>query len=1803
MKISLISIFLFIVASSNAQILLLSENMGNPVANPTAISAHTFQNQSILTYSGSLSEVRNTVQSNNPGASAAGNIHMPQNSYFLMEGINTVGIADAVLSFGQYKNNGAANNQLIVDVSANGSSWTQLTYSRTSMGTVWEYITTSGVIPQAANLRLRFTNPGSGYTFKIDDVRITGTPAINFANIESPASGTIVSGGNYVVSARVGANGYTYVDGAQAGIVGEIGYSSNNSDPSGVDWTWVPALYSVQVGVRDQYFLDLGGEIFFPGVYYYASRFSISGGGYSYGGYSGTGGGIWNGTTNKSGIMTVVDSQVVYANTQSPFTGSITALSSYVVSAQVNQPGLTDTPMQGAGVQAWIGYSTSNVNPSSPLWSWVAATYDPSEIGANDQYKADLGPFLNTNATYYYASRFQLGTGTYSYGAFHSDGVSPGNFWDGITYISGTVNVSGASTSTGYFRSRISGPWNNINTWESSIDNISWQISTRVPDQTSTKISIRNLHIVDISTNITADDIEVDLGGNLLISANTFTLNNGAAAVDMLVNGDFTNSGATFVKTGILSVAGKYNHVTSSLTLPIANWLPGSTCNITGLTNVAQVPLVNGGQIYHNFTLNNPDGQHLVSILGATFQVNGTLTLGPDAGSYLLLATTSGNYTRTINKIEVLSGQLTVSGSQSQVTLDVATDVIVSGGRLGLTGGSNGRATMNVGNNVTVTDYGVLSMIDSGNGQSPILNIGNDFTISGDEPVLEMESSPSAGAVSTINVAGDLVISSMSDVDPIIDFGYGTVLSNAINIAGDFLKTGDGIFTTSSANAAKGFVFTGSGVQNFTDTGIYTSHNVSYTVNAGAELKLNSNLTLGDGSRTPTSQFTVLGDGTLDFDTYSVIASDATSKFITVTTGPAVSTLKTANADGLGGTIAAGSLQNFLDIGTAATNGIRLQTGVNYVFNGNTTTPYPIPINSITNAGAITINADVQSNMNSQLSIIRGMTIMGGAKYTMNPLSAINDHRMNSPIPLLIMDNGIFDTGGENQVIRAGGAVVNINGEFITRDAQGFIGTSASLNGFNTLTTVLGPNSIVNYGLSGDQIVQGGTSPVYANVTFSGSGTKTLVSANNVTGTITVQDAAILDVANNTFGVGSANLTMTENSIYRTGGSGIKPDAGGTYSLSPGTKIDFYSPSVANTNPRKNSILYANVDITGNNIINTGVTGLRFQPGSTFTVKSGGIFRIENPDGFTGSISTAINNTNAPTIVLEPTSIIDYSFAGNQTITPHLPNYATLKISGSGIKSFAFTPEIKVGENLQVSSGTLQIDPNVTMNVNNAVLKTGGIIDIKDSGSLVQIVDVINATANNNIGDVKVQRNANDMYRYDFTYWSSPVTTGSNFTIFDLTPLTRYDKFFKWDAAVQNWTLILNGNENMLSGIGYIARAPDNFPTSPALTLPFSGLFEGVPNNGIVTVPIEGSSSVVIADYKFNLLGNPYPSAIFADTFSTVNANLGGTFYFWTHNTAASGTPDVNGQYYYSQADYATYNQSGGTAAAPSAATGGANTNIPTGKIASGQGFFIRGITDGASTATFNNSMRIAGQNGQFFRNATGVESAITTTIERHRIWLNLTNDVAGFSQNLTAYAEGATNGIDRLFDGDVLGQQNLSLYSIVDQTKLTSQGRELPFDVNDKVKLGYKSAVAGALHISLDHFDGLFEGQNIYVEDKLLNVIHDLKQSNYNFTSEIGVFDERFVLRYTTESLYVADFDANNFVVFVKDRAINVKSIGENIQKIAVFDQLGRRLFEANKINSGEFLIKDISMSQQVLIVKTTLESGVVESRKIVFQ
>jgi hypothetical protein len=506
-----------------------------------------------------------------------------------------------------------------------------------------------------------------------------------------------------------------------------------------------------------------------------------------------------------------------------------------------------------------------------------------------------------------------------------------------------------------------------------------------------------------------------------------------------------------------------------------------------------------------------------------------------------------------------------------------------------------------------------------------------------------------------------------------------------------------------------------------------------------------------------------------------------------------------------------------------------------------------------------------------------------------------------------------------------------------------------------------------------------------------------------------------------------------------------------------------------------------------------------------------------------------------------------------------------------------------------ISAGADVIFDIGTLTVQNAVTVSSGFLTFEDNASLYQVVDVANGAgvySGGNSGSITSRRTAKPMFRYDYTYWSSPVNPQN---LLAVSPLSPQGLFLTFNSSTGFWQYLPSPNINMTVGKGYAIRAPLNYNIGPIPgAQAYTATFYGVPNNGVITVPVVGGTN------QMNLLGNPYPSALDANDLVDGNPTLNGTLYFWTHNSQS--TPP----YSYNPADYALYNRSGSTGTA-SGPDGAGNNFAPTKNIASGQGFFVEGLSSG--NVTYNNTMREAGVNNNFYKNVPVTQS--DNSLEKHRYWLNMTNEENVFKQLLVGYIETATNGIDRLFDGKMVDVGNVvTLYTLADNTKLSIQGRSLPFEVNDTVPLGYTSTIDGTYTISLSHFDGLFDTQHVYLEDTALSIIHDLRVSPYSFSTVLGTFDSRFILRYTNAALGTTNpvFNENTVVVYRNSQGLFIDSGAINMATVSIFDIRGRMLATQKQVNRTTTVFTTLPTTNQVLLVRIQSENGSIVTKKVVY-
>ena len=168
------------------------------------------------------------------------------------------------------------------------------------------------------------------------------------------------------------------------------------------------------------------------------------------------------------------------------------------------------------------------------------------------------------------------------------------------------------------------------------------------------------------------------------------------------------------------------------------------------------------------------------------------------------------------------------------------------------------------------------------------------------------------------------------------------------------------------------------------------------------------------------------------------------------------------------------------------------------------------------------------------------------------------------------------------------------------------------------------------------------------------------------------------------------------------------------------------------------------------------------------------------------------------------------------------------------------------------------------------------VLDYSGSGTLVLEINAVLYQSDDeivNTGTIQLKRKTTPILKYDYTYWCSPA---ANQSLYDTSPETLSGKFYSFNSSSDNW-LVEAPSKIMVAAKGYIIRGPQSF--SIATRAVYESSFKGVANNGEKTIALVPISN-------FNLIGNPYPSAIDLDIFLKENAAvLKGIIYLWIHNT------------------------------------------------------------------------------------------------------------------------------------------------------------------------------------------------------------------------------------------------------------------------------------------------------------------------------
>jgi len=394
-----------------------------------------------------------------------------------------------------------------------------------------------------------------------------------------------------------------------------------------------------------------------------------------------------------------------------------------------------------------------------------------------------------------------------------------------------------------------------------------------------------------------------------------------------------------------------------------------------------------------------------------------------------------------------------------------------------------------------------------------------------------------------------------------------------------------------------------------------------------------------------------------------------------------------------------------------------------------------------------------------------------------------------------------------------------------------------------------------------------------------------------------------------------------------------------------------------NSTPISNYILenasnaiISNIQVSGSNIIFT----LSQNPGTSATIS---YYAQES------GIGNFITNTNNLELVCFNRFPITDNIAVPVTSiwngTSWLPSTPDSDINAIIEGNYNATNGNIIANNLTINSGINVDFNNGTTNsvVIHGDLTIDGSFTVGDDESLVMYDD--NAIIAGNI--IKKESSPARSNKSDLNYWSSPIENADIATVFNnVTPsrIFYYDQSRSSASDPNNdpsgtyWDVWVVGTGKMISGVGYAAEGVTGETGIHKIS------FAGPPNNGKLSVSLKGNFNDNDLLNDFNFIGNPYPSAIDIDLFLNKNSSvIDQTIYLWAHNTPLNGED-------FTSSNYLAYNNMGGTSASSDGVT------IPYANFNSGQGFFVRALNSGS--IIFDNSMRVIGENDQFYKDADG---------------------------------------------------------------------------------------------------------------------------------------------------------------------------------------------------------------------------------------
>lgn len=648
--------------------------------------------------------------------------------------------------------------------------------------------------------------------------------------------------------------------------------------------------------------------------------------------------------------------------------------------------------------------------------------------------------------------------------------------------------------------------------------------------------------------------------------------------------------------------------------------------------------------------------------------------------------------------------------------------------------------------------------------------------------------------------------------------------------------------------------------------------------------------------------------------------------------------------------------------------------------------------------------------------------------------------------------------------------------------------------------------------------------------------------------------------------VGQLKLTNNASTTFSTTSTGgtINVDggiSGDDFVVEAGSSLTFFSngtnPVVLNvttgeTGKVDGSITFNGTSSAAHRLTAADASGITFTSTGTFTVGSffaGNAFGAGTANSIVFNAGATYTHNNAganPFGLSAPASVVAFNpastmvYRSNSGFSTAGRTFPIARFTNNSSNSSTSAAQfagiiIDAGSSLTLSGTSVNTTITGASTINGVfnfsstgTLTNNGVMTIGNTGTVMGSVNNFAGT-----GSYVVQRTLAGAGAY--SYLSSPITSGN------LSSLTG--SIYRYAENGRNATDYTSGwvtaSGAMTTGLGYAGGGSGSVS------------FSGTVNNGTLSPTLLTlTNTQSAATNGWNLLGNPYPSAIGVTNFLSGN----------TLRVAGAGVYLWNGTNY---------------------------TTLNSGVIPSSQGFFVQATAAGA--VSYTNAMR----------NTTG--GALNREGNNAKAYVSLVNPSSLVDKTQIEFRDDASDNFEVNYDAYKLkGNTILQLFSKISDNEYDFAINILsPLATNKAVQLGYDASVAGVYTLKLDSLVALEEA-SVSLEDKTLAKFIDLKANPvYTFSSAATKNNQRFALHFNNAK--VTGIDAQNnatFQVYSIDKMVYVNT--STSSEVVVYDLAGQVV--ARKAGNGLFDINLSNKSAGIYIVNAT-NQGKSIATKIVIQ